>query len=149
MSPAAAATRPPRRSGPSPSSWTSDEWIICWQQRLHEGLRNFYMAGRTLSSNESYAIAVARAGYLSVALSAEGCIELLPVVWRAINNYGIKVNYRTYDSSELNRRRRQPSGVRGNAFAVVGRRGEHFGRAKRPGRALMPTPSDVAVASGP
>ncbi|MFL4495532.1 hypothetical protein ACJ6WD_30465 [Streptomyces sp. VTCC 41912] len=53
------------------------------------------------------------------------------------------------DSPELNRLRRQPSGVKGNAFAVVGRRGEHFGRAKRPGRTLLPSPSDVAVASGP
>lgn len=88
-----------------------DEWIICWQHRPHEGLRNPYMPGRTLSPNESYAIAVARAGYLPVALSAEDYIELLPVVWRAINDYGVKVDYRTYDSPELNRLRRQPSGV--------------------------------------
>ncbi|MFJ2866598.1 Mu transposase C-terminal domain-containing protein [Kitasatospora sp. NPDC087314] len=88
-----------------------DEWIICWQHRPHEGLRNPYMPGRTLSPNESYAIAVARAGYLPVALSAEDYIELLPVVWRAVNDYGVKVDYRTYDSPELNRLRRQPSGV--------------------------------------
>lgn len=88
-----------------------DEWVICWQQRPHEGLRSPYMPGRTLSPNESYAIAVARAGYVPVALSAEDYIELLPAIWRAINDYGVKVDYRTYDSPELNRLRRQPSGV--------------------------------------
>lgn len=36
---------------------------------------------------------------------------MLPAVWRAINDYGIKIGYRTYDSPELNRLRRQPSGV--------------------------------------
>ncbi|MEU1854360.1 integrase [Streptomyces sp. NPDC019990] len=70
-----------------------DEWIICWQQRPHEGLRSLYMPGRTLSPNESYAIAVARAGYLPVALPAEDYIELLPVVGRAINDYGVKIDY--------------------------------------------------------
>lgn len=89
-----------------------DEWIICWQQRPHEGLRNSYMPGRILSPNESYAIAVARAGYLPVALSDHDYIELLPAVWRAVNDYGVKVDYRTYDSPELNRLRRQPSGVK-------------------------------------
>ncbi|MCX5097542.1 hypothetical protein OOK36_54815 [Streptomyces sp. NBC_00365] len=113
-----------------------DEWIICWQQRPHEGLRNPYMPGRTLSPNESYAIAVARAGYLPVALSAEEYIELLPVVWRAINDYGVKIGYRTYDSPELNRLRRQPSGVNGQAGSVGGplrplRRLSHLGTAKR------------------
>ncbi|MEU6239334.1 integrase, partial [Kitasatospora sp. NPDC047058] len=89
-----------------------DEWIICWQQRPHEGLRNPYMPGRILSPNESYAIAVARAGYLPVALSDHDYIELLPAVWRAVNDYGVKVDYRTYDSPELNRLRRQPSGIK-------------------------------------
>lgn len=46
-----------------------------------------------LSPNESYAIAVARTGYLPVALSAEGYIELPPAGWRAVRDCGIKVNY--------------------------------------------------------
>jgi putative transposase len=35
----------------------------------------------------------------------------LPVTWRAINDYGIRLDYRTYDSPELGRWRRQHSGV--------------------------------------
>jgi putative transposase len=30
----------------------------------------------------------------------------LPVTWRAINDYGIRLDYRTYDSPELGRWRR-------------------------------------------
>jgi hypothetical protein len=36
---------------------------------------------------------------------------LLPVEWRAINAYGIRIGYRTYDSAELGPYRQQHSGV--------------------------------------
>ncbi|MGR6924376.1 Mu transposase C-terminal domain-containing protein [[Actinomadura] parvosata] len=89
-----------------------DEWVITWQHRAHEGLRNPYLPGRTLSPNEAYAIAVARAGYLPVALSGSDYIELLPATWRTINDYGIQIDYRTYDDPKLNPLRRQPSGMK-------------------------------------
>ncbi|MFD4613110.1 Mu transposase C-terminal domain-containing protein [Streptomyces sp. NPDC058440] len=90
-----------------------DEWIVAgWQPRPHEGLHNPYLPGRTLSPNESYAIAVARTGYLPLALSGTDYIELLPSVWRAVNDYGIKIDYRIYDCPELNPLRRQPSGAK-------------------------------------
>ncbi|MFC5188130.1 Mu transposase C-terminal domain-containing protein [Actinomadura harenae] len=89
-----------------------DEWVITWQHRAHDGLRNPYLPGRTLSPNEAYAIAVARAGYLPVALSSTDYIELLPATWRTINDYGIKIDYRTYDDPQLNPLRRQPSGMK-------------------------------------
>ncbi len=38
-------------------------------------------------------------------------LELLPVAWRQINAYGIRIDYRTYDSPELGRWRGQHSGV--------------------------------------
>lgn len=85
---------------------------VGWQNRPHDGLRNPYLPGQALSPNESYAVAVARAGYLPVALSTEDYIELLPAVWRTVNDYGIRIDYRTYDSSQLNPYRRQPSGVK-------------------------------------
>ncbi len=31
-----------------------DEWIICWQNRPHDGLRNPYLPSRTLTPNECY-----------------------------------------------------------------------------------------------
>ena len=44
---------------------------------------------------------VAAAGYLPVPLSGEDYVELLPVTWRAVNDYGIQIDYRTYDCAEL------------------------------------------------
>jgi putative transposase len=38
---------------------------------------------------------------------------LLPACWRAINAYGVKINYRSYDGEALNPLRRQRSGVTG------------------------------------
>ena len=54
---------------------------------------------------------VETAGYVPVALSAGDYIELLPATWRAINAYGVKINYRTYDDDALNPLRLQRSGV--------------------------------------
>jgi transposase InsO family protein len=86
-----------------------DEWIVVWQNRPHDGLRSPYFPGREMSPNEAYAVMVARAGYLPVALSGEDYVELLPVTWRAINDYGIQIDYRTYDCAELGPYRRRPS----------------------------------------
>ena len=44
-------------------------------------------------------------------LSGEDYLELLPVAWRAVNDYGIRIDYRTYDDPQLGRWRRQHSGV--------------------------------------
>jgi hypothetical protein len=64
------------------------------------------------SPNEKYAALVETAGYVPVALSAEDYIELLPATWRAINAYGVKIKYRTYDDEALNPLRHQRSGVK-------------------------------------
>ena len=47
-----------------------------------------------------------------MALSAQDYIELLPARWQAINAYGVRINYRTYDAEGLNPMRRQPSGIK-------------------------------------
>ena len=89
-----------------------DEWVIaCWQNRPHDGLRSPFLPGRALSPNEVYALLVARTGYLPVCLTGDDYIELLPVEWRKINDYGIRIDYRTYDCRELGPYRRQPSGI--------------------------------------
>ena len=58
-----------------------------------------------------YAALVAAAGYLPLTLSGEDYLELLPVAWRQVNAYGIRIGYRTYDCPELGRLRLQHSGV--------------------------------------
>jgi putative transposase len=92
-----------------------DAWIVVhWQNRAHDGLRDPVAPGRAFTPKEKYAALVEAAGYVPVALSAVDYVELLPLParWQAINTYGVKLNYRTYDSVDLNPFRRQPSGVR-------------------------------------
>jgi putative transposase len=90
-----------------------DEWIVAkWQNREHDGLRDPSHPGKSFTPNEKYAALVEACGYVPVALSGEDYIELLPAVWRAVNDYGIKIKRRTYDSPGLTPFRRQDSGVR-------------------------------------
>ena len=90
-----------------------DEWVIsAWQNRPHDGLRDPAGPGRAFTPNERYGALIEAAGYLPVALSARDYIELLPARWQAINAYGIRINYRTYDAEGLNPLRRQPSGIK-------------------------------------
>ena len=57
------------------------------------------------------ALAAGRADEDAVSLvPGQDYLELLPVTWRAINDYGIRLDCRTYDSPELGRWRRQHSG---------------------------------------
>ena len=89
-----------------------DEWIVVWQSRPHDGLRDPLHPGRMFSPNEKYAALVETAGYVPVALSADDYIELLPATWRAINAYGVKIKHRTYDDQALNPLRQQRSGIK-------------------------------------
>ncbi|GGS97829.1 MULTISPECIES: Mu transposase C-terminal domain-containing protein [Streptomyces] len=64
-----------------------------------------------MSPNDKYASLVAACGYLPLVLRGEDYLELLPVAWRAVNDYGIRIGYRTYDCAELGPYRRQHSGI--------------------------------------
>jgi transposase InsO family protein len=89
-----------------------DEWLLAgWQPRPHDALRDPLLPRRVLSPNEMYAALVAAAGYLPLALSGEDYLELLPVAWRQINAYGIRIDHRTYDCAQLGPWRLQHSGV--------------------------------------
>jgi len=89
-----------------------DEWLLAgWQTRPHDALRDPLAPRRMLSPNEKYAALVAAAGYLPLTLTGEDYLELLPVEWRQINAYGIRIGYRTYDCPELGACRMQHSGV--------------------------------------
>ena len=88
-----------------------------------------------LSPNEKYAALVAAAGYLPLTLTGEDYLELLPVAWRQINDYGIRIDYRTYDCPGLGPWRRQHSGIDRPARAVGGPL-----RPLRPGPGVRPDP---------
>jgi len=89
-----------------------DEWIVAfWQNRPHDGLRHPVTPGCVPTPNEQYAALVETTGYVPVPLTADDYIELLPITWRAINSYGVKIRHRRYDTKALNPYRRQHSGV--------------------------------------
>ena len=88
-----------------------DEWLIVWQTRPHDGLRDPYQPRRMLTPNEKYAALVAAAGYLPLTLSGEDYLELLPVAWRGIRDRGVRIDYRTYDDRKLGPYRGQHSGI--------------------------------------
>ncbi|AJT62578.1 hypothetical protein T261_0889 [Streptomyces lydicus] len=91
-----------------------DEWLLAgWQTRPHDALRDPYRPGKAMSPNDKYASLVAACGYLPLVLRGEDYLELLPVAWRAINDYGIRIAHRTYDTAELGPWRRQHSGHAG------------------------------------
>ncbi|KLO27167.1 MULTISPECIES: Mu transposase C-terminal domain-containing protein [Mycobacterium] len=108
-----------RRGADVAGTWTLvelqdllDEWLLAgWQTRPHDALRDPLAPRRMLSPNEKYTALVAAAGYLPLTLTGEDYLELLPVTWRQINAYGIKIDYRTYDCPELGPLRLQHSGV--------------------------------------
>lgn len=98
-----------------------DQWVLAgWQPRPHDGLRHPELPRSALSPNEMYAALVAAAGYLPLALSAGDYLELLPVGWRQVTAEGIRLGSLTYDCSELNPYRGQPSTHRakGGRWAV-------------------------------
>ncbi|MDT3728245.1 Mu transposase C-terminal domain-containing protein [Streptomyces sp. DSM 41972] len=89
-----------------------DEWLLAgWQARPHSALRDPFRPKRAMSPNDKYASLVAACGYLPLVLRGEDYLELLPVAWRAVNDYGIQISYRTYDSPDLGPYRREHSGI--------------------------------------
>ncbi|MEV4451453.1 transposase [Streptomyces mirabilis] len=98
-----------------------DEWVVVgWQERRHEALRHPMMPRIAVSPNEMWAALVAVTGYVPVPLSAHDYVELLPVRWQAVNDYGIRFGYRTYDHPGLNpcRRRRSPRADKNGRWEV-------------------------------
>ena len=49
-----------------------DEWLVVWQNRPHDALRDPLFPRRAMSPNEKYAALVAAAGYLPVPLTGRG-----------------------------------------------------------------------------
>ncbi|MFE5097391.1 hypothetical protein ACFRCI_45730 [Streptomyces sp. NPDC056638] len=53
-------------------------------------------------------------------MSADDYVELLPLRWQAVNDYGVRFGYRTYDHPGLNpyRRRRSPRADKNGRWEV-------------------------------
>ena len=91
-----------------------DEWVVaCWQNRPHEGLSHTWGEGRDLSPNAMFAACVGISGYVPLPLTGDDYIELLPAVFRTVNDYGLTIGNRTYDRKALNPYRREDSGLPG------------------------------------
>ncbi|MFD9725541.1 Mu transposase C-terminal domain-containing protein [Streptomyces sp. NPDC059072] len=89
-----------------------DEWLLVgWQMRPHDSLRDPYRSQKPVSPNDKYTSLVAASGYLPLVLRGEDYLELLPVAWRVVNDYGIRIDHRTYDCADLGPWRRQHSGI--------------------------------------
>ena len=86
-------------------------WIaVDYQRRPHDGLRVPEVPHLTLSPNEAYEEAVARAGFLFVPRDPDLHLRLLPVEARVIGRAGVEIAGLTYDSPVLDpyRQRRSP-----------------------------------------
>ncbi|GGZ30004.1 transposase [Streptomyces olivaceoviridis] len=97
-----------------------DEWIVCWQNRPHEGLRHPMLAKTALTPNEMWAALITVCGYVPVPLTGVDWLELLPVRWQRITERGIRIDYRTYDHEVLDPRRGRCSDaeVKGGKWGV-------------------------------
>jgi len=85
-------------------------WIaVDYQRRPHDGLRVPEMPHLTLSPNEAYEEAVARAGFLYVPRDPDLHLRLLPVEARVIGRAGVEIAGLTYDSPVLDPYRQQRS----------------------------------------
>ena len=99
----------PRRASRRPAVWTLpelqdllDEWLIAgWQHRPHDALRDPLLPAADAVAERDVRRAGRRGRLSAVTLTGEDYLELLPVEWRAINDYGIRIDYRTYDCAEL------------------------------------------------
>lgn len=88
-----------------------EDWVaVTWQNRPHKGLRDPRNPRLKLTPNQMVAAYREVAPELQVPLTAEKYIALLPTEWRVINHYGVDINLRVYDSTELGslRKKRSP-----------------------------------------
>jgi putative transposase len=79
-----------------------DDWVAnVWQNRPHEALTDFHEPSIKYSPNEWFSMASDYAPELPISFTTDDYIELLPVVFHAITNEGIRLRNRFYNSPEL------------------------------------------------
>lgn len=80
-----------------------EDWVISvWQNRPHSGLVDPLKPKRLLTPNEKAASATIQASEMQVPLTEADYIDMLDTHWREIQQIGVHVNNRVYDSDELN-----------------------------------------------
>lgn len=78
------------------------QWVAnYWQERAHNGLFLPQVPTVELTPNEMLEEGIARAGFMHVPVDSHLYFELLPVVWRKINHYGVEAGGLLYDSEDL------------------------------------------------
>ncbi|MEV2235396.1 Mu transposase C-terminal domain-containing protein [Streptomyces phaeochromogenes] len=97
-----------------------DEWLVHYHHRPHQGLRHPVLPKAALTPNQMWAALTSVAGYVPVPLTRDDYLELLPVLWQAITERGIRLHHRTYDCDLLAPYRGQPSPItaRGGKWEV-------------------------------
>lgn len=87
-----------------------EDWIaVHWQNRPHDSLRHPSEPGVVLSPNQMFRAFRERAPELHVPLTQNDFIAMLPTMYRTINQYGVTIDHRHYDSEQLSDYRRRSS----------------------------------------
>lgn len=97
-----------------------DRWLaVIWQNRKHDGLVDHLQPNLRHTPNTMFAASVELQGHFVVPCAEDDFIALMPSLERTIQNDGIELNGRMYDSPELAGMRglRNPNGSK-RKFAV-------------------------------
>ncbi len=98
-----------------------EDWIaVEWQNRPHDGLRDPLHPRIKLSPNEMCRAFRAYVPELHVPLTRDDYIALLPVDYRVLNRYGVRIDNRVYNSERLKGlwRRKSPDKVRNGRWPI-------------------------------
>jgi putative transposase len=89
-----------------------EDWLLSeWQHRKHNGLRDLYDTSQTFTPNQWFNSMAPFAGEVSIPLSTDDFIDLLPSTLRVIGTTGVQIGNRLYDSVELHPFRGMPSNI--------------------------------------
>jgi hypothetical protein len=87
-----------------------DQWVcMVYQNEPHEGLRDPMSPNIKFSPNQMYQASVNLSGQMRLPLTEDDYIGLLPSRYCTITHEGVQVNYRKYNSIDLQFLRRLPS----------------------------------------
>lgn len=98
-----------------------EDWIaVHWQNRPHDGLRHPAESGVILSPNQMFRAFREVAPELHVPLTQDDFIRMLPTIHRRVNEYGVTIDHRHYDSELLSdyRRRSSPDKTKNGRWSI-------------------------------